>query len=136
MAQVSIATAGALDVVESREQHTAVCNVAIAAGEVVRMDGTSGKWVKSLATTAANSNGSYLALRSTAAGTALTALKKGVVRGFTLSGNYGAKVYIGDTAGQLVDAAGTVEVIAGEVIAQWGEVIGTAPTKLLRVDFP
>jgi hypothetical protein len=135
MAQVEITTAGELDVVESREQHTAVCNVDIAAGEVVRMDGTSGKWVKSLATTAANSNGSYLALKSRKAGTALTGLKKGVVRGFTL-GNYGAKVYVSDTAGQLADAAGTVTVIAGDVIAQWGEQIGTAPTKLLRVDLP
>lgn len=135
MAQIPIATAGELEVVESREQHTAVCNVDIAAGEIVRQDGTSAKWVKSLATTAVNSNGSYMATRSAKAGTALTGLKKGVVRGFTL-GAYGSKAYISDTAGELADAAGTVSVIAGDVIGQFGEVIGTAPAKLLRVDLP
>lgn len=135
MAEIPVATAGELEIVESLEQHGGVCSVDIVAGEIIRQDGTTGKWVLSLATTAANSNGSYMATRTAKAGGALTGLKRGVVRGFTLPA-YGAKAYISDTAGQLADAAGTVTIIAGDVIAQFGEIIGTAPAKLLRVDLP
>ena len=137
MAQVALTTADALEIVESLEQHDGVCNVDISAGEIIRQDNTTGKWVKSLATTAANARGSYMATRTAKAGTGLTGLKRGVVDGFALSGlNYSAEVFVSDTAGQVADAAGTVSIQAGTVLGQFGEKIGTAPRKLLRVALP
>jgi hypothetical protein len=61
----------------------------------------------------------------------VTAIKQGVLGGFTFSQAYGALIYVSDTDARLGDAAGTVEVIVGRIVP------GTATStygKLLSVD--
>lgn len=138
MAAVALTTAGVLDIVEAPPggTHTGIANVAIAAGVLMRQDGTTGKWVIADASTAAGIAGCYIATRSAAAGGQLTGMRHGVLRGFALAGEYGSAVYASDTAGELVDAAGTSAAQVGMVLGQFGELRGVAPAKLLLVDIP
>lgn len=138
MAAVVVTTAGELDIVEAPPGgiHTGIANVAIAAGELMRQDATTAKWVLSDASTAAGIAGSYIATRSAAAGGQLTGMRHGVLRGFTLAGGYGSAVYASDTAAGLDDAAGTSAMQVGIVLGQFGELRGVAPAKLLLVDIP
>lgn len=58
-----------------------------------------------------------IALNGGGAGQAIDVLQEGECYGFTLSGlAYGALAYVGDTAGVLDTAAGTVTVIVGRVV--------------------
>jgi hypothetical protein len=135
MADLALVTADTLNVVESIEQQTGIAGVAITAGQIVRPHATTGLWALSDANNAADVENSYMALRTVAAGVGLTALKRGVVDGFDLSGlNYGVNAYLSDTAGALADAAGSNSKIAGQVIPAHSQRLGTAPDKLLRVD--
>lgn len=138
MAAVAVTTAGELDIVEAPPGgiHTGIANVAIAAGQLMHQDGTTGKWVLSDASTAAGIAGSYIATRSAPAGGQLTGMRNGVLRGFTLAGDYGSAVYASDTAGALDDAAGASALQVGMVIGQFGELRAVAPAKLLLVDIP
>jgi hypothetical protein len=87
MATVAPSTAGRIEIVEWGQQETAPAAADITAGTFVRQD-TSGNWIQALATSAANAKGSRLALRTVKAGEALTAMKSGVVSGFTISQAY------------------------------------------------
>ncbi len=59
-----------------------------------------------------------IALRGGSAGQAISVLRYGHVAGFAVSGlNADAPVYLSDTAGALADAAGTMTVNAGRVVA-------------------
>jgi hypothetical protein len=69
-----------------------------------------------------------------AAGETVTALKVGVLDGFTFSQAYDAAIYVSDTDGRLGDAAGTVSKIAGRVIPGTSTTLGTAYDKLLSVE--
>ena len=71
-----------------------------------------------------------IALNAAAAGSAVSVLKKGHVSGFTLSGNYDSLAYLSDTAGALADAAGTMTVNCGRVMALTDKDL----TKVLYVD--
>jgi ABC-type enterobactin transport system permease subunit len=134
MATVAPTTAGRIDVVEWGQQETAPAAAAIVAGTFVRQD-TSGNWIQALATSAANAKGARLALRTVASGEALTAMKNGVVSGFTISQAYNVDLFLSDT-GTLADAAGTSSVVVGRVVPGNANDLSTAHDKNVRIDCP
>lgn len=135
MSDLALVTADTLHIVESIEQHTAPAGVAITAGQVVRLDATTGKWALSDADNAADVGVSYIATKTAAAGLGLTALKKGVLDGYDLAAlAFGDLIYISNTAGALGTTAGTTSKVAGDVISGHSQRLGTAPDKLLRVN--
>jgi hypothetical protein len=71
-----------------------------------------------------------IALNAAAAGEAVDLLQDGELYGFTLAGNVDSLVYVGDTAGELADSAGSTAIVAGRV-----SVLTNYPTltKVLRV---
>lgn len=130
MALISVTTANRVEVVESFIQTTLVANEAIVAGAPVRID-TDGKFTNGNGTDTTENNVYGVALRSAAAGEPVTAIRKGVLAGFTFSQAYNAAIYVADTDGRLGDVAGTASKVVGRVIP------GTAsatPGKLLFVD--
>lgn len=133
MADIALTTAGRIEVVESVIQATLPAAEAITAGEAVRID-TNGKFTGANGTTTTENRIYGIATKAAAAGTAVTAVRKGVLDGFNLSGAYDAIVYLSDTDGTLGTTAGTVSTIVGRVIPAWGQPVGTAADKLLFVD--
>lgn len=117
--------------VELIEQFTGIAGEAITKGQVVRFN-TSGRLVRAAADAAANATAVGIALRDAAAGAAVTCIRHGVLDlGGALDGlGYGDAVYLGNTAGTLDTASGTVTVQVGQVIAQHTL---AGPQKLLRV---
>jgi hypothetical protein len=134
MATIAPSTAGRIDVVEWGEQKTLPAAADITAGTGVRED-ANGNWVQALATTAPNGAGVHLALRTVKSGEALTGMKSGVVGGFTVSQAYNAAVFLSDT-GTVADAAGTVSIQMGRVVAGTGNDLSTAHDKNIRIDCP
>lgn len=115
-------------------QMTLPAGADIVAGQAVRPDATSGKWVLANAALAANIGDLHVALSSVKSGETLTAVKSASIVdvGEALAGMaFAAVVYLSDTAGTLADSAGTVSTAVGKVIPGWAN---TAPDKLLRVN--
>src|SRR6478752_8163844 len=118
MAAIAVATAGAIHVVESIEQMTAPAAETILAGAPVRID-TAGKFTNANGTTTTENRVYGIATASVIAGEALTAIRRGVLDGFTFTQAYDAAIYLSDTDGTLADAAGTVSTVVGRVIPAW-----------------
>jgi hypothetical protein len=135
MATIAPSTAGRIDVVEWGVQKTLPAAAAITAGTGVREDVTSGNWVQALSTVASNGAGVHLALRTVASGEALTALKSGVVGGFTVSQAPNSAVFLSDT-GTVADAAGTVSIQIGRVVEGTANDLSTAHDKNIRIECP
>lgn len=133
MALIAVATADRIEVVESETQLTLVAAEAISAGSAVRID-TSGKFTNANGTTTTENRIYGIATKTVAAGAPLTAIRKGVLDGYTFSQAYDAVIYLSDTDGRLGDAAGTVSTIVGRVIAGNSQLLGSNPDKLLFVD--
>jgi hypothetical protein len=134
MADLALVTADKVDVVEAFVQMTLPAAEAIEAGAAVRID-TAGKFTGANGTTTTENRIYGIALKSVPAGMAVTALRRGVLDGFALSGlAYDAIVYLSDTDGTLGSTAGTVSTIVGRVIPAWATTLGTAADKLLFVD--
>mgnify|MGYP001271694266 CR=1 FL=1 len=134
MATIALMTAERIEIVESREQATLPTAEAITAGAPVRID-TNGKFVNGNGTTSTEADINGIATPTAGSGLPVTAVRKGVLDGFALSGlAYGAAVYVSDTDARLDTTAGTVSVVVGEVIPAWGQPLGTAADKLLRAD--
>jgi hypothetical protein len=134
MADIAVATAGRVEIVgKPTIQATYPAAETIAAGAPVRID-TAGKFTNSNGTTTTENRIYGIATHSANAGEALTAVRKGVMDGFTFSQAYDAIIYLSDTDGRLADAAGTVSTIVGRVVPAWGQLVGTAADKLLFVD--
>lgn len=133
MADIALTTAARIEVVESIEQATLPAGEAITAGAPVRIS-TTGYFVNGNGTNATEAAIYGIATRTVIAGDAVTAVKKGVLDGFNFSQAYAAPIYVSDTDARLGDAAGTVSVLVGRVIAAWGQPLGTAADKLLAVD--
>jgi len=72
-----------------------------------------------------------LALEGAAAGQAFSFIKRGPVAGFTIPQAYDARLFLSDTAGALADAAGTLSVPCGRVMA----LSDSAKTKVVYADF-
>lgn len=134
MALIAVATANRLEIVESILQATLPAVEAILAGAPVRID-TAGKFANGNGTDSTEGAVYGIATHTVAAGEALTALRIGVLDGFTFSQAYWAPIYVADTDARLGDAAGTVSVKAGNVIPAWAQLVGTAADKLLQVQF-
>jgi hypothetical protein len=132
MADIAVATAGSVHVVESLWQKTLVATEAIAAGAPVRIH-TDGKWTNANGTTTTENRIWGIATKSVVAGEALTAVRRGTLDGFTFSQAYDAIIYLSDTDGRLGDVAGTVSTIVGRVVPGTA-VVGTTYDKLLSVE--
>jgi hypothetical protein len=128
-----VVTAGECRIVESFEQMTLPAAEVIAAGAPVRID-TSGLFTNANGTTATEADVYGVATRSVRAREAVTAVRKGVLDGFNLTGAYWSSVYAADTDGRLGDVAGTVSRVLGRVIPGTATPVGTAYDKLLLVD--
>lgn len=103
---------------------------AIAKGDRCRFDTTTGRITKGNGSSAAESKRGGIALGAAVAGEAVTILNQGIVDvGEALAAlDFGALVYVSNTDGKFGDAAGTVSVIAGQVVPGFGS---TTPDKLL-----
>ena len=73
-----------------------------------------------------------IAMKTVAAGEALTVVTEGEIEGFTITQDYDAPLFVSDTAGALADAAGTTSVAVGNVSALSDKDL----TKILYVRFP
>jgi len=133
MANIAVATAGKIHVVESLWQKTLPATEAILAGAPVRIH-TDGKFTNANGTTTTENRVWGIATRSVAAGEALTAVRRGTLDGYTLTQAYDAIVYLSDTDGTLGDTAGTVSTIVGRVVPGTATTLGTAFDKLLSVE--
>lgn len=79
---------------------------------------TTGKFGIADANAAGKQQFRGIALKKGAAGQAVPCLKRGHVYGFTVAAlNCDVPLYLSDTAGALADAAGTMTVIAGRIVA-------------------
>ena len=135
MTVLTLVTADKVNIVETNEQLTLPAAEAITAGDVIRIDTSTGKFTKGNGTSTAEARGKWVSTKTVVAGQGLTGIKKGVMDGWDLSGlAYDADVYMSDTDGKLDTAAGTVSTKVGRVIAGTGTTLGTAYDKLLMVD--
>lgn len=133
MADIAVATAGKVHIVESFRQKTLVAAETIAAGAPVRID-TAGKFTNSNGTTTTENRVWGIATASVTAGLPLTAIRSGTLDGFTITQAYDAIIYLSDTDGRVADAAGTVSTIVGRVVPGTATTLGTAFDKLLSVE--
>jgi hypothetical protein len=137
MASIAVTTAGKLHVVESLEQATLPAAAAILAGDTVSID-SDGKFVKGDADGAGLLGTIYgVATRSVAAGESVTAIRRGVVSGYTFGSTaYWTAVLAADTAGEITVTAGesnggSADVTIGRVIPVWDQLVGGTPSKAL-----
>ena len=134
MANLALLTANRVEVVESIEHMTLPAGEAITAGMAVRIDVSTGKFTAANGTDAAESRIYGVATKTVAAGLAVTAIRRGVLDGYALTGQaYDAAIYLSDTDGTLADSAGTVSTVVGRVIPATAAVIGAAFDKLLLI---
>lgn len=133
MADIAVATAGKIHIVESLWQKTLPATEAIVAGAPVRIH-TDGKFTNANGTTTTENRIWGIATGSVAAGAPVTAIRRGTLGGFTFSQAYDAAIYVSDTDGRLGDTAGTVSTVVGRVVPGTAEPIGTAYAKLLSVE--
>lgn len=134
MADQALTTAGRIEVVQSIIQDTQIALEAITAGEAVRIDTTTGKFTGANGSSAGEARVYGIATQAAAAGMPVTAIRKGVLAGFALTGAYDSALYLSDTDGALGTTAGTTSVVVGRVIAGNAQVLGSAADKLLFVD--
>jgi hypothetical protein len=134
MADIALTTADRIEVVESLTQMTLPAGEAIEAGAAVRID-ADGKFTAANGTDATEAAIYGIATKSVPAGMGVTAIRRGVLDGFAISGlAFWAAVYLSDTDGTLGDGAGTVSVVVGRVIPAHATTLGPAADKLLFVD--
>ena len=108
--------------VEVIQQFTGPAAEAIAVGQRCRFDATTGQITKGNATNAAEAARGGIAVHAAAVGETVTIINQGTVDvGEALAAlNFGALVYVSNTDGSFADAAGTVSVVAGQVVPLWG----------------
>lgn len=133
--ELALDTADRVEVVASWEQLTLVAAEAIEAGALVRFNGTTGKFQNGNGSDMTEGKFYGIALKSVAAGEAVTAMRRGILDGFDLSGlNYWATIYASDTDAAISGTAGTKAVTVGYVGAGTAQLLGSAPDKLLYLD--
>lgn len=133
MATISLARTARVEIVESIEQATLVCAEAITPGAPVRI-GTDNKFTNGNGTTSTEADVYGIATgdRVVPAGMPITAVAKGVLDGWTFSGDTNSPVYLSDTDGRLDTAAGTVSKVVGKIVPGTATLRGST-AKLLRV---
>ena len=103
---------------EQSNAHSDVASEAINAGQYARINETTGKICLGNATTATEvGKGGGIAIKTAAAGGALSVVRRGLVDvGTALTAlNYGDPVYLSDTDGTFATTAGTVSTVVGYV---------------------
>lgn len=133
MADIALDVAARVSIVESLEQMTLAAAEAITPGSPVRISGATFTPGNATSSTEADIYGIAVGDQVVPAGLAITAVKKGVLDGFTLAGNTNSAVYVSNTDGRLADAAGTTSKQVGKVIPGTAALLG-ATDKLLLVD--
>lgn len=109
-----------------------VCGETITKGQAVYL-ATTGKVGVADANASGKQQAIGIALKGGAANEVIDVMVKGRVAGFTLtSQDYGAPLYLSDTAGALADAAGTMTVGVGRVVPLTDK---PTLTKVLLLDF-
>lgn len=104
MTDIALVTANKVEIVESGIQLTLPAAEAITAGQAVRLDVSTGKFTKANSTSEAEARVYGVATKTAAAGTPVTAIRKGVMDGFDLSAlDYDEPVYLSNTDGALSD---------------------------------
>jgi len=140
MADLALVTANKVEIVESLEQMTLPTDEAVSPGQVARIAAATGKFTKGNASSAAEAAIYGIATGGVAnvAGIPVTAIKKGVLDGYDLSGlDYGDPVYLSVTDGALTDTtpgAYGEDILVGKVVPGTSTTLGTAYDKLLLVD--
>ena len=136
MADIALAVAAKVHIVESIQQMTLPAAEAITPGAPVRLDTTTGNFTNANGTAAGEARvwGVATGQKAIAAGLPCTAVRRGVLDGFTFSQAYDAAIYLSDTDGRLADAAGTVSTVVGRVIPATASLRGAAYDKLLSVE--
>src|SRR5574340_1085722 len=135
MADIALVTANRVNVLETIEQMTLPCDEDIAAGATVRLNTATGQFTKSNGSAAGEARTYGIATRTVKSGMPLTAIRRGVMDGWDLSGlAYDADVYQSDTDGRLGTVAGTVSKVLGRVIPATAVTLGTAYDKVLLVE--
>jgi len=138
MANISLVTANKVEIVESFEQMTLPTDEAVNPGQVARINTSTGKFTKGNASSAAEEAIYGVATGGAAnvAGQPVTAIRRGVLDGYDLSGlDYWDPVYLSATDGALADAPDDYgDTIIGRVIPGTSTTLGTAYDKLLLVD--
>lgn len=127
-------TAADVAPVEVFEQWTGPAAEAITAGQMVRLDTSTGKATLSNATTAAEARTRGMAITgANAAGVTLTVVKRGVLDiGEAMAAlDYDAAIYLDNTDGAMGTAAGSVSLVVGRVVPAWGY---TTADKLFHLD--
>lgn len=137
MADIALSVANKVNVLPFPViQHTFVAGEAIVAGAPVSVWGATGKVVNS----DANGGSALLhcwgiALRTVAAGEAVTVLRLGFLEGYALAAlDFDASVYVSNTVGRLGDAAGGTSMVVAKVVPAYGQPLGSTPDKILLVD--
>lgn len=134
MTAIALVTADTVHVVRSDEQHTLIAAAAITAGQAVHQD-ANGKWAV-VDSDAAGIGPDFwgIATATVPAGMPVTAIKRGLMDGFDLSGlAYGALVYTSVTPGNLDTATATGAIPIGRVLAALAQSVGVAPDKILEI---
>jgi hypothetical protein len=136
MANIALKTANRVEIVESLQQMTLVAAEAIVPGAPVRLDTSTGKFTNANGTSTGEARvwGIAVGQKAILAGTPCTAIRRGVLDGYTFSQAYDAAIYLSDTDGTLADAAGTVSTVVGRVIPGTAVTLGTSPDKLLSIE--
>jgi len=133
---LDVAQVGAADPISADKLTLPAGASTLVAGDLVRIDTSTGKFVLAKATTAPNGRVyGMLVNGADRANCPVTAIRRGVVAldDSALSGlAYDAPVYLSDTDGKAADAAGTVSVVIGRVIPLFAN-SGTAK-KLLKIE--
>ena len=133
MANLSAATAAEISAVLIIEEFTAPAEEALSAGDVVRLNTTTGYITHAKDTGAAEARVAGILLNTVAANRTGTVLRTGIVDMGDILGDldYDADVYLSATDGLLADAGVGTSKIVGTVFPGFGN---TTPDKLLRVD--
>jgi hypothetical protein len=127
----------------AHEQYTFEAGERIDAGQVFRIDDTTGRAALADATAAATA-GPHLFIAidgARQAGNAVTGARKGLIEGFDLDAyGYNAPVYLSETPGAVADAApattGAVTHVIGRVMPVPVSGTPSAQDKLLKVSLP
>lgn len=136
MADLTLTTANKVNVGSSgpNTQITATAGAAITAGSPVTFDGTNDTLWPSDANDAAKDGVVGIATRTVAAGESVTALRRGLMDGWSNLPVPGSVVFVSDTAGTLADAAGTLSLAVGIVVPVFDQPLGTAADRMLLVE--
>jgi hypothetical protein len=135
MADLAYVSSTAISIVEPLIIFPGVAGASIVAGQLVRFDTATGRFVVATPDTTANNRVFGVAARAASAGQALTVVRKGVMDGWVLDAlAWDAPLWLG-TTGNLADAtAGATPVTVGRVVPGFYNTAGRAHDKLAFID--